>query len=171
MPFKADKSNVPTAMLRWSLFKGAREFAVNEHTLGKKLGEANELPGPDECFSTRQILRGLYGEVYAERLRKTKEEADSVALKNAIMRSDFLPRRELERLLAEIAGAMVQTIKASPLPRESQDDLRRALSAIPVTIRSVADHQRIGRNGDSSPRRKTKSKKKAVSGGTAPEPE
>jgi hypothetical protein len=39
-----------------------------------------ELAGADECFSTRQILRALFGEIYEQRLRKTKEEADAVAL-------------------------------------------------------------------------------------------
>ena len=70
MAFKAAKSNVPGEMLRWSLFKASREFGVGETTLGQKLGECGEVAGPDECFSTRQLIKGLYGEVYRERLVK-----------------------------------------------------------------------------------------------------
>ena len=74
MPYKADKSNVPAEMLRWSLYKASREFGCGETSLGQKLAECGEVAGPDECFSTSQLLRSLYGAVYAERLRKVKEE-------------------------------------------------------------------------------------------------
>ena len=144
MAFRADKSNVPSEMLRWSLFKASREFGTAEITLGKKLGEAGEVAGPDECFSTRQILRGLYGEVYAERLRKTKEEADMVGLKNAAMRGDFLSRFELQNLFGQIAHAILEIIKSSGLTKEEQNDVRRQIASIPVVLRQTAKAQSKG---------------------------
>ena len=111
MPYKADESNVPAEMLRWSLYKASREFGCGETSLGQKLAECGEVAGPDECFSTSQLLRSLYGAVYVERLRKVKEEADKLALANQVARGEYVNKFELEQLHAAIAAHIKTVIR------------------------------------------------------------
>lgn len=148
MPFKADKSNVLGEMLRWSLFKGSREFGCGETTLGQKLAECGEVAGPDECFSTSQLLRSLYGAVYVERLRKVKEEADKLALGNAIVRGEYVNRVELEQLHAAIATHIKTVVRGSRLTREEQDDVLRSMSDVKVRVADIASRQRRGQDGE-----------------------
>ncbi|HEX4201504.1 MAG TPA: hypothetical protein VHY59_08300 [Chthoniobacterales bacterium] len=169
MPFKSDKSNVGPEMWRWSLFKASREFGVGEHTLGQKLAEAGELAGPDECYATRQILKSLYGEVYRERLRKIKEEADGFALRNAADRSELLGRQDLEAAFLQVALAIKEIIQSSDLNREAQADVLRVLGSIPVVIKDRAtdrararDHGENGNGNGSSEKRKKGRPRKAV---------
>jgi hypothetical protein len=149
--------NLPSGEpLRWTLSKAARELDVTEYLLGKRLKDGGELPDSGGCYSTSQLIRAMFGSLHVERLRWTKEQADKVALENAILRSEYLPRQKLARLFGEIAFGMKEIIRASDLGRVSQDDLLRSLAAIPVTIKAVADQGRNGGNGASPPERKTR---------------
>jgi hypothetical protein len=156
-------------MLRFSLFKAAREFGTAETTLGNRLGEIGEVAGPDECFSTRQILKALYGEIYQERLRKIKEEADGFALRNAADRGELIGRRELEAAFLQVALGIKEVIRGSGLTQEAQADVLRQISTIPILIKDQAtgrararDHGENG-NGSSQGNKKGRPRKAVVS--------
>jgi hypothetical protein len=153
--------------LRWSLNKGARELDTTEYLLAKRLKDCGETADQDGCWSTSQLIKGMFGSVRAEQLRRIRAEADGRELKNSIMRSEFLPRSELERTFAELASAMKQIVRASKLDQPSQDDFLKVLSSIPIQLKAVGDRQRNGRNGDTVPSEKTRPKSKLKSKLTA----
>jgi hypothetical protein len=79
--------------------------------------------------------------LFRERLRRVSEEADKVAIQNAVSRGELLNRSELMQGMAAVAEAMVSTIENSGLSRKDQDEIRRNLASIPVIITDVASRQ------------------------------
>ena len=63
-----------------------------------------------------------------------QRKADQTALKNAILRREFLPAKELSKTLAGVAQAMTQTIRGSALERRAQDDLLLQSASIKVLV-------------------------------------
>jgi hypothetical protein len=123
------------------LTRAGREFSIAKTSLAARLKEAGENPDEHGLFSTRAITQALYGSLFAERLRKTAEEADKVAIANAVSRGELLSRSELMQAMSAVAASMVTIIETSGLSREAQDDLRRNLAGIPLIIRDQATRQ------------------------------
>jgi hypothetical protein len=109
--------------------------------LAARLKEAGEKPDENGLFSTRAITQTLYGSLFAERLRKTAEEADKVAIANAVSRGELLSRSELMQAMAHVADAMVGVIENSGLSREDKEQIRRNLASIPIVIAGQAARQ------------------------------
>jgi hypothetical protein len=64
-------TNVPAEPLKWSLRRASSEFAVSVPTLVAKLNIAGENGDEqDKTFGTQQLTRAIFGDVYAERLKK-----------------------------------------------------------------------------------------------------
>jgi len=135
------RGNVPKTSLRWSLDSAARELAMSPNTLQKVLNQASVTPGEDGCFSTAQLLSGVYGRMYEEKLKVQQQLARRYELANKITEGEFLNRVELEKSLGQLAAEMVFIIETSNLSREAQDDLRVTLASIPVEIAGVAKSQ------------------------------
>jgi hypothetical protein len=147
--------------LRWTADKAAREFEVTEYLIRKRLKDGAEHPGPDGCYGTGQLHKVMFGSLHAERLRKTAAEADGVEMANSITRADYLDRQELSKAFAEIADAMQQVVRNSPLNRREQDDLLLQLSSVPVAIENTARaHARWRDNGAGSEAGATTPRKK-----------
>jgi hypothetical protein len=138
--------------LRWTAAKAAREHGVTPYLMLKRLKDGGEAPDREGCYATSQIIKVLYGSLHTEGLRKVATEADGVELANAITRTEFLNRADLEDGFGRIATAMVQIIRRSTLDQPSQDDLLSQLSSFRVVVESVARRQdkRLanGSNGD-----------------------
>ena len=115
-------------------------------TLAARLRDAGEHPEAG-CWQTKQIVSVLFGNLHAQKLRKTTEEADSVALKNAILRGEFLNRLDLENIFERVAERIKEVIKRSALSAEDKDDLFRAISGIKVGIGDLAARGRRAKNG------------------------
>ena len=79
--------------------------------------------------------------MFRERLRRVTGEADKVAIANQVARGELLEPRELSRVFAEVAEAMVGIIENSGLSREDQVQIRKNLSSSPVIIQSQARSQ------------------------------
>ena len=85
-----------------------------------------------------------------ERLRKVKEEADELALGNAIVRGEYVNRAELEQLHAAIANHIKSVVRSSRLSRSDQDDVLRSMSDVKFRVADIAAAQRRGMNGEAS---------------------
>jgi hypothetical protein len=146
---QGSKTNLPNAALRWNVEIASKEFDVHSETLRKLLIQNDQLPGEDGCYSTPQITVAMYGSMPAERLRKLKEDADKVALDNAITRGEYLHRGELSRGLAGLADGMLSVINSSSgLSREEKEDFLLNISRWPVVFREVSVGQSAYRNGN-----------------------
>jgi hypothetical protein len=72
----------------------------------------------------------LYGEIYYERLRKTRDEADKVALENQITRAEYLPKAELQRVMGQLVAYWIQVIEDSPLCQKEKNEIRNSMSSV-----------------------------------------
>jgi len=86
--------------IRWSIQHASIEFGTSPPTLSKALSEASIAPAADGTYSTQEICQALFGSLFRERLRRMTEEADKVALANAVSRGELLNRSELMQALA-----------------------------------------------------------------------
>ena len=109
--------------IRWTLHKACAEFAINRRTLERRLSESETVSGPDGCYSTLQIMTALTGDIRAERLRKVREEADHIALKNAEARRELLPAKDLYRVLESTFTVIRQEIIGSQLPEDTRNSI------------------------------------------------
>jgi hypothetical protein len=136
------KSNLPqNEPLKWNLRKAAVEFGTTVDTLTKSLNQTSQRPDADGLYTTGQLVRARFGELYQEKLRVQRETADRIALENEITRGETLNRAELAKGFAAIADAMVSIITTSALSRTEQENLQRELASIPIVIDGVAKRQ------------------------------
>jgi hypothetical protein len=141
MPSPVSPGNVKE-LLRWSVEASAREFGVSKDWIKKRLIEVNENPdAKDKAYSTAQIVKAVFGDIYGERLRETKEKADNWALKNAQLRGELLDRNSILRGMEHIIAATARLIDASSLSKTEKTDLRNTLATWPVVVRGVAERQ------------------------------
>lgn len=62
---QAIRGNLPSTACRWTSTAAAKEFSITEPTLGTKLNQAKEYPGADGCYTTGQMTRVIYGDLWA----------------------------------------------------------------------------------------------------------
>jgi hypothetical protein len=101
---------------------------MSPNTLQKVLNQASVSPGEDGCFSTAQLLSGVYGRMYEEKLKVQQHLARRYELANKITEGEFLNRVELEKAFSQLAAAIVSIIETSGLPREAQEALQYELA-------------------------------------------
>jgi hypothetical protein len=97
-------TNAPSEPIRWSLQRASKEFQISTTALVAKLNDAQEFAGEDFCFATSQIMTAIYGSLFEERHAKLKAEREKVQLETSILKADYLPRIELERVFAKRFG-------------------------------------------------------------------
>jgi hypothetical protein len=145
-------SNLPTEPLRWGVEKAGIEFAVSRNTLGKALNQVSAVPDEDGLFSTPQLVRALYGELYLEKVRTQREISRKLELENAITTAAFLSRADLENVFSQLADALVGVVKNSNLDRRSQEDFLHNLATGPILVQGVAHNQsRLPRGNGTRP--------------------
>jgi hypothetical protein len=127
-------SNLPSAPLRWSLYRAAIEFSSTEPTLLKRLQEAKESPDPlTHTYSTGQILRALAGSSRALRDREIKERGDNWALKNDELRKNYLPAKDVLECLTKTFAVLKNEVMASGLSENEKRSFLMHLADIDVT--------------------------------------
>lgn len=109
--------------LRWTVEQAGREFAVHRTQVSARLRQTHQVAGPDGCYSTAQMVAAIYGDKHHEELRRTKEEADKLALGNAKSRRELLDSDAVYRFFEGYFIVIRQRILASKLSREEQDAL------------------------------------------------
>lgn len=160
---QAIRGNLPSAAFRWRLTAAGKEFSVTEPTLGTKVNQAAEHPGADGCYTTAQMTRVIYGDLWAERYNKLKAETAKSELETVILKGDFVHRLELQHVLGQIADGILQIVKSTGLSKEAQDDIRRQISSIPVVIKAAGKGQALAStNGAEEKRRGRPPKPKAA---------
>jgi hypothetical protein len=128
--------------LRWSLVRAAREFDIPRDTLRRRLGDSHEEPGPDGCYTTKQLTSALFGDLYGARLRTQNEQAEKLRIENEVSRGELLSRRELARGFAQIADAIsARIMSCTELPRLAREDILKDLSSWPLALEEVAHRQ------------------------------
>lgn len=119
-----------TGPIRWTLHKACSEFVINRKTLERRISEASIIAGEDNCYSTQQILSAITGDIHGERLLKTRAERESVELKNARIRRDFVSTAEVGRCMASTIILIRQEILGSMLPEDTKHSILRHLADI-----------------------------------------
>jgi hypothetical protein len=128
--------------LRWTLMQAAREFDVSKDSLRRRLGECHQQPAADGTYTTRQLVTGLYGDLYGAKLRVQNEQAEKLRIENEVSRGELLSRRELARGFAQIADAIsARIMSCTELPRLAREDILKDLSSWPLALEEVAHRQ------------------------------
>ena len=120
-------------VVRWSMEAASVEFGIHHATLAKRLKAQSIGHGEDGLWSTAQICAAVFGDIAGERLRKTREEADQLALKNAQIRSELIPLAEASERVGKWAVAIKEKILASPLPATDKNDILDDLKTVLIT--------------------------------------
>ena len=119
-----------TGPIRWTLHKACSEFVINRKTLESRLVEASLVAGEDGCFSTQQIMTAITGDIHGERLLKTRAERESVELKNARIRREYVSTAEVSRCMSATIVLIRQEILGSILPEDVKHSILRHLADI-----------------------------------------
>ena len=109
--------------VRWNIESAAREFGINPRTLSARIRKEGLLPGKDKLFSTADICRAVFGDMEVERLRKTREEADKLALENDKTRGALVEADKVYKWAEGVFVALRQGILASGLNETEKDEL------------------------------------------------
>jgi hypothetical protein len=113
--------------IRWSLELAAREFNAEPRTIRKRLVAADVVAGPDGCYSTPQITAAVYGDLYGEKLRIAKQQADKLELANQVRRDELFESDAIYQAFEAIFTAVRQKILASNMSNAEKDELLRDL--------------------------------------------
>ena len=103
----------------WTQSLIASEFGMDSRTVGKKFNAAG-IKTKRDGYRTSEVLKALFGDIDSERLRKTREEADQIMLKNAQARGSVIDLADVDKLWTGIASAVKQRILNIPVKIESQ---------------------------------------------------
>jgi phage terminase Nu1 subunit (DNA packaging protein) len=82
----------------------------------------------DGKFTIADIDRAVHGDIDAEKLRKTTEEADNLALRNAEKRKQLVDIERFSRGLEKKVSAMKQVVLDSGIPEDKQDAILNAIA-------------------------------------------
>lgn len=109
----------------------AREIGFDRHSLMKRIAEMDIQPAGkvakgkaagSDLFRIRDLFKAaLGGDIEAERLRKTREEADKLALQNARSRGELVEIASVKKLGEKIMIALRNRILNMPLTDEEKD--------------------------------------------------
>lgn len=109
----------------------AREIGFDRHSLMKRIAEMEIQPSGkvtkgkaagSDLFRIRDLFKAaLGGDIEAERLRKTREEADKLALQNARSRGELVEIASVKKLGEKVMIAIRNRILNMPLTDEEKD--------------------------------------------------
>jgi hypothetical protein len=114
--------------LRWTIETASREFGPDHKTLRRRLVAADQLPGEDGKYSTAQIVGVIFGDLYRQKLRLVREQADKLADENQARRDDLYEADViLHQVYPALFSAIRDVIKASKLTENEKADILRDL--------------------------------------------
>lgn len=116
-----------TSELRWSIELASREFDLDHKTLRKRLVAADVVVGPDGCYSTPQITAAVYGDLYGEKLRIARAQANKLEVANKVREDQLYEAEPIYRAFEAIFTAVRQKILASKMTNAEKDELLRDL--------------------------------------------
>lgn len=122
--------------LSWTMEWAAAEWGINPRTLTARLKQSGitgtAARGPSghdrRIYSTKQICTAVFGDLELERIRKTKEEADQLAMANELERRRLVPAEDILKRLLNCATRMRIAVESSALDEEKQGELLNTLA-------------------------------------------
>lgn len=115
----------------------AREIGYDRHTLASRITEMDIQPvgkvakgkaAGSDLYRIRDFFRAvLGGDIEAEKLRKTREEADRIAIQNARSRGETIEVATVKKLGEAVFLQIRNRILSFPITAEEQDALLKAL--------------------------------------------
>jgi phage terminase Nu1 subunit (DNA packaging protein) len=123
----------------WTIAKWCREVGGDRHEFQRRVGQMGVRPAGladgrskgAALYRVRDLLKvALGGDYEAERLRKTREEADRLALANARSRGELVEVASVRKLGEKVMIAVRNRILNMPLTDEEKDGCLRELLSL-----------------------------------------
>lgn len=124
--------------IKWSGEDVQRETGLNARTFASRATKAGIEPayagdnGVKRFYSTKQVMDILHGDLEAERIRETKENADRLAIANAKTRGELVTTDSVFSILENMFVAIRQVIKQSGLSEVEKHECLKQLREIKV---------------------------------------
>ena len=120
----------PTGPIQWSLNFAQTEFDVHRDTLKTRLTQQGEVPDAEGFYTTKQILKALFTDAKAERIRLTREQADKVSLDNAQTRREQAPMLQVEKVWTGWAIGIRDAVRDQEITQEQKQNILAAVRDI-----------------------------------------
>lgn len=109
-------------LMRWNRLTICREFGIDSRTLGKRLIEAGI--DQQQTFTTKELFSVMVGDLGAERIRLTREQADKAALENAVRRGELVEVSAAAAAISRAIGSIKSYILGlTHVPEEDRDEI------------------------------------------------
>jgi phage terminase Nu1 subunit (DNA packaging protein) len=115
----------------WTVAKFAREAGIDRHTIQDRLagarvkacGKARGRAAGGDLYHFRDLFNAaLGGDIEAEKLRKTREEADKLALSNARARGELIDVESVVKLGEAVFVRVRSKVLSSPGLTDDEKD-------------------------------------------------
>lgn len=116
--------------MRLNLSQASDALSMGRDTIRRKLAEMDITPDASNTYSLRDIIKAVFGDKYAEQLRKLKAEADARELANAERAGELVDFEDYSKHLESLAIHAKQLILDSKLAPGEQDAICNALAAL-----------------------------------------
>ncbi|MES2995890.1 MAG: hypothetical protein V4733_03680 [Verrucomicrobiota bacterium] len=126
-------------METWTIAQWCREVGGDRHDFQRKVAASDIKPtgiadgrakGAD-LYRVRDLVKvAIGGDHEAEKLRKTREEADRLALQNARARGELVEIAAVKRLGEKVMAAVRNRLLNMPLTDEEKDQCLRELLSL-----------------------------------------
>jgi len=101
--------------IRLTVTGAAKQFNVSQLTATRRLTKAGHRPGKGEKFDLATIAAALYGgDLEQERIRKTREETELLALRRLREEGELVPLASAEDAIRQWAATIRQRLLALP---------------------------------------------------------
>lgn len=129
--------------LRWTVEMASIEYGIDRKVVTKRARLAGIEAGKDGKYSTKDIAGAIYGDLHGEQLRKTREEADRLAIANQKERNELVETPRVMKFCNGIGVVLRQKLLASSLTDAEKDELlaeiKKLFDAGTVTEQVCAD--------------------------------
>jgi len=119
--------------IRWTLHRAAGETGFARQTVRNRLVTAGISPGDDDCYSTQEILRALYGDSDGEKLRKLRAEADLAEMERDERSRSLISSEVVEEVWTEVLTNMRGAVQSLDLDRKQKHQILETLRAIKLS--------------------------------------
>jgi hypothetical protein len=120
--------------IRWTIEHASSEFNLDRKTVTKRVKAAGLEPGNDGRFSTAQIASALHGDLEAEKIRLTREQADDFAISNEKQRRIVVEIDDLLNALERRFIAHKQIVENLPITPDQKQVILNGLADILSSI-------------------------------------
>ena len=109
----APKGNVPPGA-RWTVAKAVSEFAVFRETIRAGLTRDAVKPGDDGCYTTKEIIGAIYGDMRGEQLRRLRKTRTTSRSKTKCCAPKLIPADEAHLAVEGVLTAIERVLLDLP---------------------------------------------------------